>query len=118
MGGSIERIWLALPKRTTVSAMALVITINNPDPTHRTTGYGGVVPLPGPAATVTAAPSGRVDPLLQQRRDVRAARGRVLYAAGHAPRDTAASRTAQEHKAPCPEQRIGQGRSSGSMPNS
>ena len=117
MAGSIERIWQALPKRTTVSAMALVITINNPDPAHRITGYGGVVPLPGPAATV-AVPSGRVDPLLQQRRDVRAARGRVLYAAGHAPRDTAASRTAQAHKSPCPEQRVGQGRSSGSMPNS
>jgi hypothetical protein len=116
MGRSIERIWQALPKRTTVSAMALVITINNPDPTHRTTGYGGVVPLPGPTATVTTQ-SGRVDPLLQQRRDVRAARGRVLYAAGHAPRDTA-SRTAQTHKAPCPEQRVGQGRSSGALPNS
>jgi hypothetical protein len=116
MAGSIERIWQALPKRTTVSAMALVITINNPDPAHRITGYGGVVPLPGPAAT-GAAPSGRVDPLLQQRRDVRAARGRVLYAAGHAPRDTVA-RTAQAHKTPCPEQRVGQGRSSGSMPNS
>jgi len=117
MAGSIERIWQALPKCTTVSAMALVITINHPDPTHRTTGYGGVVPLPGPAAAVST-PSGRVDPLLQQRRDLRAARGRVLYAAGHAPRDTASSRTAQAHKTPCPEQRIGQGRSSGSMPNS
>ena len=117
MGRSIERIWQALPKRTTVSAMALVITINNPDPTHRTTGYGGVVPLPGPSAAVSA-PTGRVDPLLQQRRDVRTARGRVLYATGHAPRDTAASRTVQGHKAPCPDQRVGQGRSSGSMPNS
>src|SRR4051812_21161449 len=108
MGGSIERIWQALPKRTTVSAMALVITINNPDPAHRMTGYSGVVPLPGPAAAA-AAPAGRVDPLLQQRRDVRAARGRVLYAAGHAPRDTA-SHTVPSHKSPCPEQRIGQGR--------
>jgi len=116
MAGSIERIWQALPTRTTVSAMALVITINNPDPTHRATGYGGVVPLPGPTAAVSA-PAGRVDPLLQQRRDVRAARGRVLYAAGHAPRDTVAPRTAQAHKAPCPEQRVGQSRSSG-LPNS
>jgi hypothetical protein len=116
MGGSIERIWQALPKHTTVSAMALVITINNPDPTHRSTGYGGVVPLPGPTATM-AAPAGRVDPLLQQRRDVRAARGRVLYAAGRAPRDSA-SHTAQAHKSPCPDQRVGQGRSGGSMPNS
>ena len=116
MGRSIERIWQALPKRTTVSAMALVITINNPDPTHRPTGYGGVVPLPGPSASV-APVTGRVDPLLQQRRDVRAARGRVLYAAGHAPKDTT-SRTAQTHKAPYPDQRVGQGRSSGSLPNS
>lgn len=117
MGGSIERIWQALPKRTTVSAMALVITINNPDPTHRATGYGGVVPLPGPATTINA-PSGRVDPLLHQRPDVRAARGRVLYAAGHAPRDTSVARAEQAHKSPCPEQRVGQGRSGGSMPNS
>jgi hypothetical protein len=115
MGRSIERIWQSLPKATTVSAMALVITINNPDP-HRMTGYSGVVPLPGPAATAST-PSGHVDPLLQQHRDLRAARGRILYAAGHAPRDTAAAHL-QAHKAPCPEQRVGQGRSSGSMPNS
>jgi hypothetical protein len=74
--------------------------------------------VPGPSATATAATT-RLDPILdQQRRDMRAIRGRVLYAAGHAPRDTSAVRTPPARKGPCPEQRVGQGRGSGVMPNS
>ncbi len=118
MLGSIERIWQLFPKRSVVSAMALVVSVNTPDPTRRVTGYGGVIPVPGPSAPTTTAPA-RLDPILeQQRRDTRAVRGRVLYATGHAPRDTAAARTAPVHKGPCPDTRVGQGRASTSMPNS
>ena len=118
MAGLNERIWQVFPKRSAVSAMALVITINNPDPARRVTGYGGVIPVPGPTATAPAT-TNRLDPILEhQRRDTRSVRGRVLYAGGHAPRDTAGARTAPVHKGPCPEQRVGQGRSRGVMPNS
>jgi hypothetical protein len=118
MMGSIERIWRVIPKRPLMPAMMLVVSINTPDPNRRGTGYGGVLPVPGPAATAPAAAT-RLDPILdQQRRDMRAIRGRVLYAAGHAPRDTSAVRTAPPRKGPCPEQRIGQGRGQGVMPNS
>ena len=118
MMGSIERIWRAIPKRPIMPAMMLVVSINTPDPNRRGTGYGGVLPVPGPSATATAATT-RLDPILdQQRRDMRAIRGRVLYAAGHAPRDTSAVRTPPARKGPCPEQRVGQGRGSGVMPNS
>jgi hypothetical protein len=118
MMGSIERIWRAVPKRPIMPAMMLVVSITTPDPNRRGTGYGGVLPVPGPSATATAATT-RLDPILdQQRRDMRAIRGRVLYAAGHAPRDTSAVRTPPARKGPCPEQRVGQGRGSGVMPNS
>jgi len=117
MMASIERIWRLFPKRPLMPAMMLVVGITAPDPNRRGTGYGGVLPVPAPTAS-TPATSNRVDPLLdQQRRDMRAVRGRVLYAAGHAPRDTAA-RPAPPRKGPCPDQRIGQGRGSGVMPNS
>ena len=115
---SIERIWRAVPKRPIMPAMMLVVSITTPDPNRRGTGYGGVLPVPGPSATATATTT-RLDPILdQQRRDMRAIRGRVLYAAGHAPRDTSAVRTPPARKGPCPEQRVGQGRGSGVMPNS
>jgi len=118
MMGSIERIWRAVPKRPIMPAMMLVVSITTPDPNRRGTGYGGVLPVPGPSAAATAATT-RLDPILdQQRRDMRAIRGRVLYAAGHAPRDTSAVRTPPARKGPCPEQRVGQGRGSGVMPNS
>jgi len=118
MLGSIERIWRAFPKRPLVPAMMLVVSVTTPDPNRRGTGYGGVLPVPGPSAGSPAS-SARVDPLMdQQRRDMRAMKGRVLYAAGHAPRDTAVVRPVPAPKAPCPEQRIGQGRAPVAMPNS
>src|SRR4051812_30482951 len=107
---SIERIWRVVTKRPLVPAMMLVVGVTTPDPNRRGTGYGGVLPVPGPSASAPANIN-RVDPLLdQQRRDTRAIRGRVLYAAGHAPRDTAAVHVAPPHKGPCPDQRVGQGR--------
>ena len=120
MIGSIERIWRLLTTRPLVPlvpAMVLVIGIHGPtDPTRRVTGYGGVIPVPGPAAP-TPATTGRLDPIAdQQHRDARAVRGRVLYAPGRAPHTVVPSRTV--HKVPCPEQRVGQGRATGISPNS
>jgi hypothetical protein len=118
MMGSIERIWRVLPKRQFVPAMMLIVGVTTPDPNRRGTGYGGVLPIPGPTASAPV-PAGRVDSLLDRhRRDMRAIRGRVLYAAGHAPRDTATLRPVPAHKGPCPEQRVGQGRTPNVMPNS
>ena len=118
MMGSIERIWQVVPKRPLIPAMMFMVSITIPDPNRRPTGYGGVLPVPGPSATAPAT-STRLDPILdQQRRDTRAIRGRVLYAAGHAPRDTSAVRTAPPRKGPCPDQRVGQNRGQGVMPNS
>ena len=117
MMGSIERIWRVVPKRPLMPAMMFVVSITLPDPNRRPTGYGGVLPVPGPSASAPAT-STRLDPILdQQRRDMRAIRGRVLYAGGHAPRDTA-TRTPPARKGPCPDQRVGQNRGQGVMPNS
>jgi hypothetical protein len=82
------------------------------DPVHRKgSGYAGVLPIPSSAATATATGTNRrLDPLLAPRHDARAERGRVLYAAGHAPRDTAAARSKAVHKRPCPEERLVQSR--------
>jgi hypothetical protein len=118
MMGSIERIWRVVPKRPLMPAMMLVVSVTISDPNRRPTGYGGVLPVPGPSATAPAA-STRLDPILdQQRRDTRAIRGRVLYAGGHAPRDTSATHTPPARKGPCPDQRVGQNRGPGVMPNS
>jgi hypothetical protein len=114
MIGSIQRLWHLVPKRPLVPAMMLMIGVNvSPDPNRRSTGYGGVLPVP---ATPAPAAAGHPDPLLeQQRRDMRAARGRVLYAPGRAP-DAAPAKTA--HKVTCPDQRIVQGRAARTSPTS
>ena len=112
MIGSIEHLWRLIPKRPLVPVMLLVVGVSaTPDPNRRATGYGGVLPVP----SAPASPA-HVDSLLQQqRRDVRAARGRVLYAPGHAP-SMAEAKPARKRS--CPEQRIVQGRSSSTSPNS
>jgi hypothetical protein len=115
MIGSIGRLWQLVPKHHMVPVVVLVIgTVGHPDPTRRpANGYGGILPVPsGPQ---TPAPT-KLDPLLEQhRRDMRAARGRVLYTAGRAPQDAQAK---VAHKAPCPMQRIVQGRAARVSPTS
>ena len=115
MIGSIERGWRHLTRSPLVPVVMLVVAVHGPvDPTRRNAGYGGVLPVPAPAATPASA-TPRADSFLdQQRKDVRAARGRVLYAAGHEPQ-AAAPRA--EHKDQCPERRVVQGRAN-SSPNS
>ena len=61
--------------------------------------------IPAPASR----PAGRTDLMAEARRDMRTDRGRVLYGAGHAPRDTAAASARTLPKHYCPEQRVVQG---------
>jgi hypothetical protein len=85
----------------------LLIGVNaTPDPTRRGTGFGGVLPVP---VTTSPTAGAHVDPLLaQQRRELRAARGRVLYTPGHVPDADHAKveGTRAEARTPCPRQRI------------
>lgn len=119
MVGPIERVRRLLPKRPMVPVMMLVVCANvQVDPTRRATGYGGVLPIPGPTVSPPVAGT-RPDPLVeQQRKDQRASRGRVLYAPGRAPHDTSAMHNARAHKAPCTLQRVGQGRGVSPSPTS
>jgi len=99
--------------------MVVIVGVHAPgDPARRGTGYGGVLPVPGPTAPAPATAT-RVDPMLDaQHHDVRIARGRVLYAPGHEPaRATPPASQATVKKAPCPQEHVVQGRSTTS-PNS
>jgi hypothetical protein len=92
-------------------APMLVVAIGvptRPDPINkRTVGTAAVIAIPSGAASATNANGRDVQPA-DVRRDTRAERGRVLYAPGHAPRDTAAAHPAR--KQPCPETRVVQAR--------
>ena len=115
MIATIEQVWRRVMYRPLVPLALLVMVRVPADPTRRTTGYVGVLPVP---ATSTATPAlAHVDgPADQARRDLRAARGRVLYAAGHQPQ--AATQRA-ERKVACPsDHRVGQTRTAPSSPNS
>jgi hypothetical protein len=118
MAGSISRIWRHIRARNIASTMLLAIVVPmRPDPIAKR-GGGTAVMLPIPGPTVTAPATGtRIDPIAEPRRDARADRGRVLYAAGRAPRDTAAAPAPRAIRKPCIEQRVGQGRATTS-PNS
>jgi|SRR5215208_1341896 len=111
MVGSIERLWRQVVERPIVPMMILVVGINAPDPERRgTTGYGGVLPVPGPSVTPSASTE-RIDPMLDaQRREARIGRGRVLYAAGHGPTRVVPPVARVARKGPCPQQRVVQGR--------
>jgi hypothetical protein len=113
MSDSIERFWQTIPRyqRLQVVPVAmLLLGLTTADPTRRPTGYRGVLSVP---TSPTAAKATRPDPLLeQQRRDIRASRGRVLYAPGHGP--SSASAPTAAHKKPAPKapctMRVGEGR--------
>jgi hypothetical protein len=109
MIASVERL-RQLARRTrllTATPMLLVIAVPSPrDPITKRTGAGvkGAV-LPIPAAPATGLRVMHLDSLLSGHRDSRTERGRVLYAPGHAPRDTAAA-PRPTHKSQCPVQRV------------
>ena len=114
---SMEAFRRQLSTRSVLSVLAVIVTVHSPiDPNRRAggTGYGGVLPVPTPAApTATVA---RMDSLLDAHRDTRTERGRVLYASGRDPRATAPS-TKTRKQCPSPDRRLVQGRGS-SSPNS
>ena len=86
-----ERVWRLVVKPQSISMMLMGIVIVTPaDTTRRVAGYGGVLSLPVLEATDTVSLNARIDQLLD-RRDARAERGRVLYAAGHEPTKQATS---------------------------
>jgi hypothetical protein len=100
-----ERVWRLLLKPQSVSMMLMVIGVTAPaDTTRRVPGYGGILSLPMAEATGdTLSLNSRIDAILD-RRDGRAERGRVLYAAGHEPirpSTTTAPRTARATRS-CP----------------
>ena len=115
MIATIEHVRRRLTRGSLAPFAMLVISIRVPsDPVRRTTGYVGVLPVPAPTATASSV--ARSDqPIDQARREMRAARGRVLYADGHAPQ--AASQRA-ERKATCTDHRVGQSKAPSSSPNS
>jgi hypothetical protein len=116
---SIGRLCRRIVKRPLVPLMVVVVGAHVPgDPARRGTGYGGVLPVPGPSVPAPATTT-HVDPMLDaQHHDVRIARGRVLYAPGHEPpRATTSPSKTRGRKGPCPEERVVQGRSTAS-PNS
>jgi hypothetical protein len=115
MIATIEHVWRRLTQRPLALSALLVIGIRIPaDPARRNTGSVGVLPVPAPTAPAVSA--ARSDQATDQvRHDVRAARGRVLYAAGHAPQP--ASQRA-ERKVSCPDRRVGQTKTPSNLPNS
>jgi hypothetical protein len=115
MIATIEHLWRRFKQRPLVPFAMLVIGVRVPvDPARRNTGSVGVLPVPAPTAASSSALRND-QPSDQVRHDVRAARGRVLYAAGHAPQ--AASQPA-ERKATCTDRRVGQTKTPLSLPNS
>jgi len=101
-----ERVLKLVGRPQLASMMMMGIVIVTPaDTTKRVPGYGGVLSLPVIEATDTLSLNAKIDQILD-RRDARAERGRVLYAAGHEPAaakassSTSRSRTAREK--PCP----------------
>jgi len=113
MIATIEQLWRRLKQRPLVPFAMLVIGVRVPvDPARRSTGSVGVLPVPT-APTSSSAKSDQ--PADQARRDVRAARGRVLYSSGHAPQPTSQR---AERKATCTDRRVGQSKSPSSLPNS
>lgn len=116
MVGSIERQLRRIVKSPMLPMMMIVVGVNAPDPNRRNTGYGGVLPVPGPTSVSTAAATG-LDPMLNaQHREARIQRGRVLYASGHGPTADTPKAPRTTGKAPC-QQRVVQGRSTTASPN-
>jgi hypothetical protein len=104
MVGSIERLRRHIRVCNVAPMMLLVIGVpGTPDPiAKRIGGTAGVIAMPA-----TAAPNGSAHGDLlpsDMRRDTRADRVRVLYAPGHAPRDTATAAARPIRKQACVDQ--------------
>lgn len=116
MFATMEHVRRRLMQQSLAPFAMLVIGIRVPtDPARRTTGYVGVLPVPAPATTTVSTVPRSDQPVDQTRREMRAARGRVLYADGHAAQATSQR---AERKATCTDHRVGQNKSPSSSPNS
>ena len=108
MIGSIERLRrCARRSRTLALTPMMLLFVGLPahsDPIKHGPGKGGVLPIP--ASIPPGETAAHLDSLLRSHRDSRLERGRVLYAPGHAPRDTAVARPSRKRPAPCPVRRI------------
>ena len=129
MIGSIERVWRRISRHSLVPVVVLVGLHSPLDPTRRISGYAGAihsdrllameiisvltVPAPSPAAATAANRSESAPD--HQRKDVRAARGRVLYSDGRSS-SIGAERTDQ--KVPCAERHLVQRGQASSSPTS
>ena len=105
MIGSIERVWRRISRHSLVPVVVLVGLHSPLDPTRRIS--------PSPAAATAANRSESAPD--HQRKDVRAARGRVLYSDGRSS-SIGAERTDQ--KVPCAERHLVQRGQASSSPTS
>jgi len=104
---SIERFRRRLSVASVMPFAILIASVHNPaDPMRKSGGgtlptanrYAGVLPVPSSSSIASNTPN-RLDSLLDQHHDARAERGRVLYAAGHAP--NTATAPAKPHRRQC-----------------
>lgn len=108
MIGSIERLRRFARRTRMLAATPMMLLAvgspTHPDPIRHGAGKGGVLPIP--AIISPGESAAHLDSLLTAHRDSRLERGRVLYAPGHAPRDTAIARSSRKRPAPCHAQRV------------
>ena len=120
MTGSIERIWRRMSGRSVMPFAMLVVVANPPtptDPNRRTTGYGGVLPVP--ASSPATASAARPDSVVETpSRETRVSRGRVLYASPITLQESPAPQRAEATKQPPRERRVVQGKTPVASPNS
>ncbi|HEX4684020.1 MAG TPA: hypothetical protein VH277_14985 [Gemmatimonadaceae bacterium] len=118
MLGSIERLRHHVRRMEVLAAVPMMLIVGSPthpDPIKHGPGKGGVLPIPATAAPPTSA--AHLDSLLNGHRDSRLERGRVLYAPGHAPRDTAiTAHPGRKHTCPTTAQRVVAERGSAGRP--
>jgi hypothetical protein len=115
MIGSIERVWRRISRHSLVPVVVLVGLHSPLDPTRRISGYAGVLTVPAPSPAAATAANRSESAPDHQRKDVRAARGRVLYSDGRSS-SIGAERTDQ--KVPCAERHLVQRGQASSSPTS
>jgi hypothetical protein len=120
---SIERLRRRLSVASVMPLALLIGSVHPTDPMRKSGGaggngtptnrYAGVLPVPSSSSASSQVPS-RLDSLLDQHHDARAERGRVLYAAGHAPK---AATPSKNRRRQCSDH-VASARGSSNTPNS
>jgi hypothetical protein len=119
---SIERLRRRLSVASVMPLALLIGSVHPTDPMRKSAGGGGTgTPtnryagvLPVPSSSIDSKAPSRLDSLLDQHHDARADRGRVLYAAGHAPKPAA---PAKNHHRQCSDH-VASARGNSNTPNS